>query len=211
MSEPAPIIRVAPDWQPWQATVTRPWPAPAYAPPTVKWRMEILVAEVVTLYSLVLGAAVGLLWPRVAPHIRLVAAINGSEAATKALLGDDMWLALLGIIAGIVSVALLALVAGDDGAGPGGAIGLALGGVLGSLVAGHVGHLVQQPHITAALHSSFPTITHTQVTTILGYFGFKVRARAVLAAWPIAAVIVHAATVALRHNRLAARRARGVA
>jgi hypothetical protein len=211
MTEPAPVIRVAPDWQPWPATAARSWPAPAYVEPTVKWRLEILVAEVVTLYSLVLGGAVGLLWPHVAPHVQLVKAINGSEAATKALLGDDMWLALLGIAAGVLSAALLALVGRNDGAGPGGAIGLAVGGVCGSLVAAHVGHLVQQPHLIASLQASFPGITHRSVSSLLGYFDFKLRTRAVLMAWPLAAVILHAGTSALRFHRAAARRARRAA
>lgn len=201
MSEPSPVIRVAPDWQPWQGASTRSWPAPAYVEPTVKWRLEILVAEVVTLYSLVLGAAVGLVWPRVAPHVALLSAINGSEAATKALLGDDMWLALLGIAAGVLSAALLALVARNDGAGPGGAFGLALGGVCGSLIAAHVGHHIQQPHQIAALRASFPGITPHSLTTILGYFNFKLRTKAVLLAWPLSAVILHAATATIRYQR----------
>lgn len=201
MSEPSPVIRVAPDWQPWQGAAAASWPAPAYVEPTVKWRLEMLVAEVVTLYSLVLGAAVGLLWPRVAPHVALLSAIDGSEAATKALLGDDMWLALLGIAAGVLSAALLALVARNDGAGPGGAIGLAVGGVCGSLIAAHVGHHVQQPHQITLLRASFPGITSHSLATILGYFNFKLRTKAVLLAWPLTAVILHSATAAVRYQR----------
>lgn len=204
MTDPSPAI-TAPDWQRWQVTATGPWPAPEVAETTVKWRAEAVVAGLVAVYSVVLGGAVGLLWPRVAPHIRLAPAINGSEAATKALLGDDLWLALLGIVAGVVSVAVLAVVARDAGGGPGGVVGLAVGGLLGSLVAAHVGHLVQHPHITSALRSQFPGITARSVRTILGYFDFKVRAKAVLVAWPLAAVIVHAATAAVRYRRLAAR------
>jgi Flp pilus assembly pilin Flp len=204
VSDPSPAMAAQPDWQHWGVTVTEPWVAPA-AEPGVYWRSEGLVAVLVVAYSVVLGGAVGLIWPRVAPHVRLVAAIDGSEAATKALLGDDMWLALLGIIAGVVSVALLAVVARDAGAGPGGALGLAAGGLLGSLVAAQVGHLVQQPHIVSSLHASFPGITPHSVKTIVGYFGFKVRARAVVVAWPLAAVSVHAAAAALRYRRLAAR------
>jgi hypothetical protein len=181
------------------------WQSPAAATETMKWASEALVAVLVVAYSLVLGAVVGLIWPHVAPHLRLVAAINGSEAATKALLGDDMWLALLGLIAGIVSVGLLMFLARDAGSGPGGALGLAVGGVLGSLVAAHVGHLVEHPHIVTALRASFPGITPHSVTTILGYFDWKVRAKAVLLAWPLAAVATHAAVCELRRGRQAAR------
>lgn len=204
MSDPSPAM-AAPDWQRWQVTLTDPWPAPEAAQAEVNWLSEALVAVLVVAYSVVLGGAVGLIWPRVAPHIRLVEAIDGSEAATKVLLGDDMWLALLGIIAGVLSVAVLALVARDAGGGPGGVIGLAVGGLLGSLVAAHVGNLVQEPHVVAALKSAFPGISAHSVTTISGYFGFKVRAEAVLLAWPIAAVVVHAAAAALRQRRLSNR------
>jgi hypothetical protein len=205
MSDPSPAMAV-PDWQQWQVTVTEPWPAPEATEARVKWRSEVLVGVLVVAYSVVLGGAVGLIWARVAPHIDLVAAINGSEAATKALLGDDMWLALLGIIAGVVSVAVLALVARDAGSGPGAVIGLAVGGLLGSLVAARVGHLVRQPHIVADLHTSFPGITHHSVTVIVGYFDFRVRATAVLVAWPLAAVLVHAAASALRYRRVESHR-----
>jgi hypothetical protein len=196
---------VVPDWQRWQVSVPESWPEPQAAEAAVNWRIESVVAVLVVAYSTLLGGAVGLIWPRVAPHLALVRAINGSEAATKALLGDDMWLGFLGIIAGIVSVAVLALVARDAAAGPGGALGLVVGGVLGSLVAAHVGHLVQHPHVVSALQTSFPGITHQSLATILGYFDFKVRARAVLVAWPLAAVLVHLGATSLRYRRLAAR------
>jgi hypothetical protein len=211
MSDPSQPTVATPEWQRWQVSLTDPWPAPAATEADVNWLSEAVVAGLVVAYSVVLGAAVGLIWPRVAPQLRLVAAIDGSEAATKALLGDDMWLALLGIIAGVVSVAVLAIVARDAGGGPGGAVGLAVGGLLGSLVAAQVGHLVQHPHVVSNLRSSFPGITRHSVTTILGYFDFKVRAKVVLLAWPVAAVLVHAASASLRYRRLSARDADGYA
>jgi hypothetical protein len=205
MSDPSQPMATTPDWQNWQVSFTDPWPAPTATEPAVNWFAEALVGLLVVAYSVVLGAGVGLIWPRVAPHLHLVAAINGSEAATKALLGDDLWLALLGIIAGVVSVALLAIVARDAGDGPGGVVGLAVGGVLGSLVAAQVGHLVQHPHVVASLRSSFPGITRHSVKTILGYFDFKVRANAVLLAWPTAAVLVRVASALVRARQLAVR------
>jgi hypothetical protein len=201
VSDPSPAT-ATPDWQRWQVTLTEPWQAPEAAEAQVRWGPEALVALLVVAYSMVLGGAVGLIWPRVAPHIRLADAIDGSEAATKALLGDDLWLALLGIFAGVLSVALLALIARDAGGGPGGVLGLAIGGLLGSIVAAHVGHLVQSPHILSELKASFPGISAHSLTTIVGYFGFRVRARAVLVAWPVAAVALHAATAAFRYRRL---------
>lgn len=200
MSDPSPVT-ATPDWQRWQVTLTEPWQTPEATEAQVRWGPEALVALIVVAYSVVLGGAVGLIWPRVAPHVRLADAIDGSEAATKALLGDDLWLGLLGIFAGVLSVALLTLIARDAGGGPGGVVGLAVGGLLGSIVAAHVGHLVQEPHIRSELKASFPGITTHSITTIVGYFGFRVRARAVLVAWPIAAVALHAATAAFRYRR----------
>jgi hypothetical protein len=101
----------------------------------------------------------------------------------------------------VLSAALLALVARNDGAGPGGAIGLAVGGVCGSLIAAHVGHHVQQPHQITLLRASFPGITSHSLATILGYFNFKLRTKAVLLAWPLTAVILHSATAAVRYQR----------
>jgi hypothetical protein len=187
-----------PEWQRWQAGLAQPRPAGKAAQDTVQWPMEVLVGCLVAGFSVVLGAAVGLVWPRVAPHVDLVAALGGSEAATKALLGDDLWLALLGLIAGIVSVAVLNLVARDAAVGPGAVLGLAVGGLLGSLVAAHVGHLVQHPHVVGQLASAYPGISAHAITSVLGYFDFRVRAGAVLLAWPVAAVAMQMGVVLLR-------------
>jgi hypothetical protein len=208
MSNPPQAPSTASDWQRWELALTQTWPVPEARSESVDWRVEAMVAGFVAAYSAVLGAVVGVIWPRVAPHIHVARAVNGSEAATKALLGDDIWLAGLGIVAGVVAVAGLNLVARNAGAGPGAAVGLAVGGILGSLVAAHVGHMVQEPHVSTALRSSFPGITHGEVTTILGYFGFRVRAKFVLFAWPIAAVAGHVAATAIRETRANQRRAR---
>jgi hypothetical protein len=191
-----------PDWQTWTAPPRDSWPARLAQQRAASIRREAVVGAVVTVFSVLLGGAVGAIWPRVAPHVQVIRAIDGSEAAAKALLGDDMWFALLGIAAGVVAVALLLLVARDAGRGPGGVLGLAVGGLLGSLVAAHIGHHVLQPHIVATLHQRAPHLTHTQVQAVLGYFTFKVRANAVLTAWPMAAVILHAAAVIVRQLRL---------
>jgi membrane protein YqaA with SNARE-associated domain len=207
VSDPSPATATPADWQRWQVTITEPWPAPEEAEAAISWRTEGLVALVVVACSAVLGGLVGLVWPRVAPHIHVVPAVNGSEAATKALLGDDMWLALLGAIAGVVSVVLLAFIARDTGSGPGAVVGLAIGGLLGSIVAARVGHLVEHPHIVIAIRAGFPGITPHSVTAIVGYFDFRVRARAVLVAWPLTAVALHAVLATLRHRQLAGRHA----
>jgi hypothetical protein len=192
----------SPDWQQWQAPVAAAWPAPPIAvPDPVRWVHEAVVAGFVVAYSTVIGAVVGLVWPHFAPRIRLAAAIDGSEAASKALLSDDMRLGLLGLIASVVAVAILALVARDFGSGPGAVVGLAVGGVLGSLAAAQLGHLVQNPHLATTLRATYPGITNTSVKQLLGYFGFRLRTKSVVLAWPVAAVILQLGVLALRGRR----------
>jgi membrane protein YqaA with SNARE-associated domain len=192
----------APEVQTWPAAPAESWPIRRGDETRVETvRREATVALLTATYSVLLGGLVGVIWPRVAPHVQVIRAIDGSEAAAKALLGDDMWFALLGIAAGVLAVGALLVAAREDGRGPGGVLGLAVGGVLGSLVAAHIGHRIQQPHIITTLHTQAPHLTHAQVRAVLGYFTFEVRAKGVFLAWPVAAVLVHAATVILRSAR----------
>ncbi len=188
-----------PDWQHWHVTATETWLRPEYdVDATFSWWSEALVGGLVTVYSVLLGGAVGLVWPHFAPHIRLVDAVFGSEAATKALLGDDLWLALIAGIAGVVAVLALWALSRGTADGPGSIIGLAVGGLLGSLVAAHVGHQVQHPHVLSVLHTWFPTITPQSKAAVLSDFDFRVRAKAVLVAWPFVAVVAQSVVVGIR-------------
>jgi hypothetical protein len=190
-----------PDWQQWQSPVAAPLAEPEVTTSQIDWRREGLVALIVTAYSVILGAIIGRLWPVVAPHVALVRAVNGSEAASKALLGDDMWFALLAITAAAVAVAGVVIVDRTEGGGPGAIIGLAVGGLLGSLVAAHIGHHVQSPHVAALLHRSFPGITAHSQSVILSYFDFSLRMKAMLVVWPLTAVVLQACVVSLRSWR----------
>jgi hypothetical protein len=157
--------------------------------PTI--RREIGLGLLVAAYSALLGGVVGLIWEAGAPHVRLAAAIDGSESAAKPLIGDDVRLGLLGIVAGIV-VAVVVLVAGRHGErGPGEVLGLGVGGVLGALVAARVGDLARHHETVKALATIVPGATAAQTSKLVGYFGFHVRATGVLMVWPIAAVGVH--------------------
>jgi hypothetical protein len=199
MTNPVPV---RPDWQPWAGAVTGPWPTPQAVETPILWRREAVVAGLVATYSVVLGGVVGLLWAKFAPHLAIAQAAQGSEAASKAVLGDDLWLAMLGGIAGLVCVAVLAMVARDSGRGPGAVLGLAVGGLLGTMVAAQVGHLVQHPDLVAQLHQAFPTLDDQTVGRVLGFFDFKLRWKAVLIAWPVAAVVMQALVVIGRYLRL---------
>jgi hypothetical protein len=164
-------------------------------------RTEAVVGVSAAAYSVAFAGLLGVLWIHLAPQIDLLRAANGSEAAATALLGDDMWFGFLGILAGIVSVAVLLLVAKDAGRGPGGLLGLAVGGFAGSLLAAHLGHHVQTPRLVARLHEQAPKVTQPQVTAVIHYFDFLVRAKVVLLAWSVAAVLVHATSVVIHAIR----------
>jgi hypothetical protein len=154
-------------------------------------RSEIGFGAIVAAFSTLLGAAVGLIWAAGAPRIHLAAAIDGSESAAKPLIGDDVRLGLLGIIAGVL-VAVVVLVAGRNRErGPGEVLGLAIGGVLGALVAARVGELARHHEMVKALAAVVPGVTSRESARLLGFFGFHLRATGVLMLWPIAAVAVH--------------------
>lgn len=187
----------------YQPVAAARWPAETVrAGSTFRWRAEATILVLATAYSTLLGGVLGLIWPRLAPHIDVINAYyRGSVAASKALLGDDVWFGFLGILAGIVCVALLLLTAGDLGRGPGAVIGVAAGGLLGSLAAAHLGTAVQQPHIVASIHEQVKGVKPADVTRILHFFTFKVRAHEVLLAWPVTGVVLVALNVVVRSLR----------
>ena len=156
----------------------------------VDWSLEAGTALLVTVFGALFGAIVGVLWHAVAPQIGVVAAVEGSSAATKALIGDDLWLGLLGIVAGVVAVLLVTLVAPNATGGPGAQVGLAVGGVLGMLVAARVGHLIGHQDLAGVVATRFPQGGQRVVDLVLGYFDFKVRASAVLLTWPMASIFL---------------------
>jgi hypothetical protein len=154
----------------------------------VDWRREAVVGALVVVFSTLLGGAVGPIWHAVAPRLNLVAANDGSSAATKLLIGDDLWLGLVGVLAGVLCV--LALVSAFPAAarGPGAVIGLAVGGILGSIVAAHIGHDIGHRQMTASLRRTFPHAQPGGIRVFLSYYDFRVRALPVLVGWPLAAV-----------------------
>lgn len=187
------------------ATVRPPerWPtATTAARNRIRWRGEAVILVLVTVFSTLVGAAMGLIWPRLAPHIDVINAYyRGSVEASKALLGDDVWFAFLGVVAGIVCVAVLLLAAGELARGPGAVLGVAVGGVLGSLVALHIGTAVQQPHIVSSVHANVPNVRPADISRILMFFNFRVRARAAILAWPFTAVVLVGLNVIVRYFR----------
>lgn len=192
------------------STVQDPFRAPDYAVARrrmvsrdpVVWPREITTGIVVAVFAALLGALVGVVWHAVAPHLDVVAAINNPQTKTKSLIGQDLWLGLLGILAGIVCVALLRLVANQQADGPGAQIGLAVGGLLGMIVADRVGHLIGHhafdASVASAVRSIIPNATDKGVQYVTGLFELKVRAKAVLFSWPIVAVALNVLVMGVR-------------
>jgi hypothetical protein len=165
----------------------------------VDWRQEGVVAALVLVFSTLFGGAVGLIWHALAPKLNLVAANNGSAAATKALLGDDIWFGFIGVAAGVLCVAAAAIVAPRVVRGPGAMVGLAVGGLLGSLVAAHIGHHIGHDDMLSALNQTFPGAKPGGIHNYLSFYDFRVRTSAVILSWPFAAV-VSASLVTLGHH-----------
>lgn len=165
----------------------------------IDWRYEGIVAVLVAVFSTLLGGAVGPIWHALAPKLNLVSANNGSAAATKALLSDDVWFGFIGLAVGVFCVAVAAFVSPRLVRGPGAMIGLAVGGLLGSAVAAHIGHHIGHDDMLAALHRTFPGARPSGIRDYLQFYDFKVRATSVVLAWPFAAVAC-AGLVTLSHH-----------
>jgi hypothetical protein len=176
------VLEAGGEWRGRSAPVARP------ADRRLDWRRELTAFGLITVFSALVGGAVGPIWHAVAPQLNLVSANDGSAAATKVLIGDDLWLGLVGILAGVACVLVLAVVARAMLRGPGAVLGLAAGGFLGSLVAAHLGHRVGHHQMVAGLATAFPHAKQHGIRLFLSYYDFRVRARAVLLGWPLAAV-----------------------
>ncbi|HEX3898616.1 MAG TPA: hypothetical protein VHW74_05540 [Mycobacteriales bacterium] len=164
----------------------------------INWRAEIVTAVVLAIFVALLGSAVGLIWHAVAPHIDVNAALDNPEEKTKALMGDDLWLGLLGLIGGVVCVALVAVAAPDSLDGPGALVGLVVGGFLAMYVADRVGYLVSGSSLRMTLSAAFPDATPKGLDSVVGLLDFKVRAMAVMISWPLASLLVSSTITWLR-------------
>ncbi|HWA67651.1 MAG TPA: hypothetical protein VG899_14920 [Mycobacteriales bacterium] len=165
----------------------------------IDWRAEAVLALVLMVCIALLGSVVGLIWHAVAPHLDVHAAINNPEEKTKALMGDDLWLALLGIIAGIVCVVAVFLALPAAAAdGPGALVGLVAGGLLAMFVADRVGYLVGVGPLRSTLDSAFPTASRQGIDGVVRLLDFKVRATAMLLSWPMASLLLSSMITWLR-------------
>ena len=159
----------------------------------VDWWAEARAAALVTVFVALLGAVVGVVWHAVAPPLDAHAAFANLDEATKPLIGDDLWLAMLGAIAGAICAAAVAVSAPYASGGPGAQVGLVVGGVVAMLVADRVGYLIGLPALRDTVNATYPQASPDGVKSVVSLLAFKVRAHAVLLTWPMASIVVSAA------------------
>ncbi|MGN6473242.1 MAG: hypothetical protein ACTHK4_06290 [Mycobacteriales bacterium] len=166
----------------------------------VNWRIEGRTAAVVAVFATLLGSLVGVVWHAVAPRINIVGIAAGRLTGTgfKPMIGDDVWLGVVGIAAAVVCVAALLLVAPDAARGPGATVGLAIGGFLGMLVAARVGHLIGHSDFDSTLRAAYPNAPVPRITAFLGYYDFSLRAKAALFTWPLVSLALNTLILSLR-------------
>jgi hypothetical protein len=161
---------------------------------TTDWRNETIQAALTGVFSVLVGGVVGEIWRAVASRVDVRMAAAGSDAATKALLDDDVQFAALGALAGLLLAVTVAVLLRRGGVGPGAVLGLAAGGVVGGLVAAHVGELARQHEFAiATLHHRFPHAKRAALAAFRTTVKFQLRTHAALLAWPIVATVVVAA------------------
>lgn len=171
--------------------VMHPAPPVETTPPALDWRRDSICALLVAVYVALSGSVLGLVWSATTPPLPIKQAVQGSEEPFRTQIAADGRFLLLGVVAGVLS-ALVVLALRQDG--PGATVGLAVGGVIAAVLANQVAILAQHDGTIAALHALHLRTGHGALDTV----GMQVRAKAVLMAWPIAAVVVHGLAALMR-------------
>jgi hypothetical protein len=160
---------------------------------TAPWQQEVRDSLLTAVYVALAGPIVGLLWWQAAPKLSrgsLAEILVGSEAPFRGQIGADAWFLLLSAVAGAVCALIVVLLRGY---GPGPVLGLAAGGVAAGIVADRVGYLAQRAGTRAAMHA----VGIVPRASSFDLLDFKVRALGVVVAWPIAALVVYLAALAI--------------
>lgn len=167
---------------------------------TASWQQELRDFLLTALYVALAGPIVGLVWWQVAPKMTrqsMIAVATGTGAPYHPVFGADLWFLLFSALAGIACTLLVLLF---RTASPGVVVGLAVGSAAAGVIADRVGFVAQRGQTLANMRA---------VGIVPGglahdLLDFKVRAVGVVAAWPIAALVVYLAALAIadRHRSL---------
>jgi hypothetical protein len=186
---------VSNEWSPpadWHVTLQEPW-RPVPPEPAVRWPADGWEFALTSLFVMLSGPLVGLIWAAVGPAVPLRPVLRGSGSAYRNQVGADFHFLLLSATAGLLCAAVAVARRRD---GPGVLLGLVVGGLGAAVVADRVAYLVERG-------DTLDTLAHLQVSlATLHRYGidpfFKVRALGVLVAWPMAAIVLHAIALAAR-------------
>lgn len=152
-------------------------------------------ALLLSLYTVLVGAAAGLVWAAVAPKLSIPALQAGSDATFRAQVGADAWFLLVGALAGVVCT--LMAVALDGEPGPEATVALALGGLLAAFVADRIGYLSERDATAHALRA----IGAHPDGSLIAEIDFRIRALGVLTVWPLASLLVVGLVLAINGAR----------
>ena len=177
-------------------TATGPLRPVPPAEPVMHWPADGWDFVLTTLFVVLSGPLIGLVWAAVGPELPLLPVLSGSGSAYRNEVGADFHFLLLSAAAGLLCAAVAVALRRD---GPGVLLGLVVGGFGAALVADRVAYLAERG-------DTLDTLAHLQVSlATLHRYGidpfFKVRALGVLVAWPLAALVLHAVALAARAPR----------
>lgn len=195
VAAPSDALVAGPSGDGSPASGSAPVPAGAPRAPVLP---EVLTALAIVLGSAVAGVAVGLLWAAVAPSVRVVpdGASLDLDTETKAFIGADGLLFVLGLVAGIVATAACWRLARRRPLGA--VLGLVLGGLAGAVVAWRTGVLV-------GTHGDLLAAARAGRQTGPFLLPLTLHAKIVLLGWPAGAAVTAAALLLSAEQTGAAR------
>lgn len=159
-------------------------------------------AIVVLVGGAVLGLIAGLVWTRIADHVRIVITANGPDLVsyeTDQFFSADGMFALIGVVAGLAVGTAAFCWRRHRGVIV--LLGAGLGAFAGALVAWQLDRQLGLAHYHQLLHS----------TGVGRRFDkpIDLRAKAALGVWPLAAVVAYTMMTLLSRGEVATRRGRG--
>jgi hypothetical protein len=166
-------------------------PTPPPRPPrsSLATTGDVVAAIVAAAIMLAAGVPFGLLWGATAPKVNVPDLLdNSAETALEAAPAADARFALIGAVFGLVA-GLIAVWRARRAGWPL-PVGLFLGGLGGSLIAGQVGHLLESD-------KALETVPATANPLVRQVVDVMVRADGVHAVYPLVALLVFLALVAL--------------
>jgi hypothetical protein len=172
-------------YSPYEQVYVYPAPEPPREPFDVKSLRGDVIAFLICLAAcLVVGVVAGFLWEHIAPRVPLIANRDGDVFAVapeaEDAVGQDGWLAVLTVAAGLLLAPLAFWKLRRYGVGT--ALGLGLGGLAGAYLAYKVGHWVGPDAVAEQVKRIGAGKKFEQP--------FELRAKGVLYLWPMASLVV---------------------